>query len=103
MGQPCARLCSARSRSISYRRANKELFLRAFGGIIAPAIFEVIGGSPLLRSGQRTRGGSIISPSLFLPILDHFSIIFCGSTHLVSIPAGSFTAYIQDFDYLLYD
>jgi hypothetical protein len=38
----------------------------------------VIGRSPLQRTGQGTRGGSITFPSLFLSIFHHIAIIFCG-------------------------
>jgi hypothetical protein len=41
----------------------------------------IVAGAPYYDPGQGTRGGSIILPSLFLPILIYFSIIFCGPTH----------------------
>ena len=55
--------------------------LRTSGGIIAPAISDYGGRSPLLRSGQRTRGGSFNFPSLFLPISCHFSIVYFVQGH----------------------
>ena len=57
--------------------------LRTSGSIITPAIYGVFGRSPLLRTGQRTRGGSIISPPLFSSIFFHFSIIFLGRAHIL--------------------
>jgi len=50
------------------------------GGIIAPAILWLFWQEPLLRTGQGTREGSIISPLMFLSIVYHISIIYCGST-----------------------
>jgi hypothetical protein len=82
IGQLPARACSAKSKSISYKRENNELQLRTLSGIIAPAIYGYCGRSLLLRPGQGTRGGSIFSPSLFLPIFYHFSIYFLVQGHL---------------------
>jgi len=44
-----------------------------------PFVVSVAGAS-YNDPGQGTRGGSIILPSRFLPILIYFSIIFCGRT-----------------------
>jgi hypothetical protein len=41
-----------------------------------------VAGASYNDPSQGTRGGSIILPSRFLSILNYFSIIFCGCTHV---------------------
>ena len=63
VGQFLARACWQRSRSILYKRENNDLRTRTSGGIIAPAIYEVIvAGAPYYALAKEREG----APS-FLP------------------------------------
>ena len=48
----------------------------------------IVAGAPYYDPGQGTRGGSIILPSPFLPILIYFSIIFFARTQKKPVAAS---------------